>query len=213
MELVLASSSPRRRELLAALGIPFMVVPPPQDEAHARPGVLPAALACELALAKVRAVAALHPQVPVLGADTVVALRGRALGKPVDHEEAIAMLRRLRNRWHRVVTAIALAHHGRATLAYATSWVHIRPLPEEEIRRYVEKGEPFDKAGGYAIQDQELRPVDRYLGCYCNVVGLSLALVVRMLKRLGVQVPSSPPTSWCEACPLWARIVGPERPC
>ncbi len=213
MELVLASSSPRRRDLLSLLGIPFVVAPPPQDEASGRPDALPVVLARELALAKAWAVAGLHPQALVLAADTVVALRGRPMGKPMDREEAVAMLRRLRNRWHRVVTAVAVVHRGRARVAHVTSWVHIRPLQEEEIRRYVERGEPFDKAGGYAIQDQQLRPVDRYLGCYCNVVGLSLALVVRMLKRLGAQVPSSPPASWCEACPLWARIVGPERRC
>jgi len=214
MELVLASSSPRRRELLSLLGLSFSVAVPPQDDAPAPPAALPVPLARGLARAKARAVAFTHPERPVLAADTVVALRGRALSKPIDPAEAVAMLHALRRRWHRVVTAVALVWGGRTWLGHAVTWVHFRPLGEEEIRRYVARGEPFDKAGGYAIQDEELRPVDRYLGCYCNVVGLPLALVASLLRRAGLAAPAGPaPLPQCRTCPLWARLVGTERPC
>ncbi len=214
MGLVLASSSPRRRELLSLLGVPFSVAMPPEDDAPPPLGALAVPLARGLALAKARAVAAAQGASPVLGADTVVALRGRALGKPASPQEALAMLRALRRRWHRVVTAVALVWRGRTWLGHAVTWVHFRPLQEEEIRRYVARGEPLDKAGGYAIQDQEFRPVDRYLGCYCNVVGLPLALVASLLRRAGIEVPAEAgPLPQCRACPLWARLVGPERPC
>lgn len=202
--LILASSSPRRRELLARLGLPFRVVPPPADEGQV--AGRPERVARRLAVAKGQAVAAANPHALVLAADTAVVHRGAILGKPRDAAEAEAMLQRLRARGHRVITAVAvLPPAGRRPLVdHAVTRVLMRPYSDAEIAASIARGDPFDKAGAYAIQDALLAPVARYDGCYCNVVGLPLWTAARLLSRAGLDITidwaAFPPQ--CRACPL-----------
>lgn len=204
--LILASTSPRRRELLSRLGLPFTVIAPTVEEEAPSQAGRPERLARRLAAAKARAVAAAYPQAIVLAADTAVARRGEILGKPQDATEAAEMLRRLRGRAHRVATAVAVVPPGRRPLmGHAVTRVVMRRYSDEEIAASIARGDPFDKAGAYGIQDGHLRPVARYEGCYCNVVGLPLWLALRLLARAGLEVshPSAaglPPE--CGACPL-----------
>jgi septum formation protein len=203
-QFVLASASPRRRELLASLGVPFTVraadVPEPLVA-----DVPPAAQAEALALAKARAVAADGAAV-VLGADTIVVLDDRPLGKPADAREARAMLRGLRARPHEVVTGLAVvAPDGTVRTAHAATQVHMRAYDDDEIEAYIASGDPFDKAGAYAIQHPDFRPVARVEGCYCNVIGLPLWTARRLLAATAPGLATRPPDrTWqrCAACPL-----------
>ena len=190
--LVLASASPRRAELLARLGRPFSIFPVDTEE-RLTPGSSPAAqarrLAMEKALAAAESLAAAGPQLGwALGADTLVWLSGRALGKPRGPAEAEAMLRRLSGRSHQVVTGLALVplHPGAKaiTLAEATQ-VRFRRLSAEEIKAYVRSGEPLDKAGAYGIQGAAGAFVRRIEGCYFNVMGLPLARTAELLEKAG----------------------------
>lgn len=204
MRLVLASASPRRRDLLARLGLPFEVVAPEIDEDASSGAGRPERVARRLALAKARAVASHHPDTVVLAADTVVAHGGALLGKPRDAAEAQAMLRRLRGRRHRVVTAVAVVHAGNRLVDHVRTAVTMRRYTDAEIAASIARGDPFDKAGAYAIQDEEFRPVASYAGCYCNVVGLPLWSAVGLLSKAGVDV--SPVTAerllpQCRQCP------------
>ena len=208
MRLILASASPRRRELLACLGIPFEVTQPRIDEgASGRPE----RVARRLAVAKARAVAARRPEATVLAADTVVAYRGELLGKPRDAVEARGMLRHLRGRTHRVVTAVAVLapRRRRPLVAHALTRVTMRRYTDEEIEASIARGDPFDKAGAYAIQDPRLAPVESYSGCYCNVVGLPLWTTVELLRRAGVDITRIPEAAMplqCGGCPLRALV-------
>jgi len=209
MRLILASASPRRRELLACLGIPFEVTQPRIDEGAA--SGRPERVARRLAVAKARAVAARQPGAAVLAADTVVAHRGTILGKPRDAAEAGAMLRRLRGRTHRVVTAVAVLppRRRRALVEHTLTRVTMRRYTDEEIEASIARGDPFDKAGAYAIQDPRLAPVESYSGCYCNVVGLPLWTTVELLRRAGVDVTRIPEAAMplqCGGCPLRALV-------
>jgi MAF protein len=205
--LVLASASPRRRELLTALGVPF--TGRAADVPEELPPHVPApVLAEELALAKARAVAREEPRAVVLAADTIVVLDGRPLGKPADAEEARQMLRALRGRAHEVVTGVAvMAPGGVARTAHAVTRVVMRCYTDAEMEEYIASGDPFDKAGAYAIQHPVFRPVARVEGCYCNVVGLPLWTVRRLLAEVapGLAVPR-PDTVFprCAICPLAA---------
>lgn len=186
--LILASASPRRRELLRTICPDFTVVPAEVDETLAGPD-WPAA-AADLALRKARAVAARVGTGVVLGADTVVVLDGEALGKPAGPAEARAMLGRLRGREHLVVTGIAAvdAATGReASLAVLTR-VRMAHYPDAVIEAYVASGAPLDKAGAYAIQDLEGALVASIEGSYTNVVGLPVAETRRLLASFGVAV-------------------------
>jgi septum formation protein len=187
---VLASASPRRRELLARIVADFRVVPSAIEETLDSGPYERAVTA--LAARKARAVAArLHAGL-VLGADTLVVVDGDALGKPEDAAAARAMLRRLRGRDHRVVTGVAVvdAESGRGREAVATSLVLMADYPESLIDGYVASGAPFDKAGGYAIQDLEGALVVGLVGSYTNVVGLPLGLTRRLLAEAGGRVLS-----------------------
>jgi MAF protein len=201
VRLVLASASPRRRELLTALGYDFEVVPSSVDEdAFARPR--PERLARALALAKARDVAASHPDAAVLAADTVVVQRGVFLAKPSGPEEARAMLNRLRGRPHRVITAVCVvAPRHRTRVAHEVTRVIMRAYTPAEVEASIMRGDPFDKAGAYAIQDPVFRPVASYQGCYCNVVGLPLWTTLRLLRDAAVAHARTPrmPVA-CEAC-------------
>ncbi|MCS7051771.1 MAG: Maf family protein, partial [Thermomicrobium sp.] len=209
MTLVLASASPRRRALLAALGVPFEVDPAAVDEPLPARHRNPALVARALARHKAIAVAQRRPGDWVVAADTVVVLRGRLLGKPETAEEARTMLRALRGRWHRVITGVVVARGRRIRVDHATTWVRMRAYTDEDIEASIRRGEPFDKAGGYAIQDPDLRPVECWRGCYCNVVGLSIWLTWRLLDRSGFPV-SSPRTvpEVCATCPLAPAVTG-----
>jgi MAF protein len=207
--LILASGSPRRRQLLSCLGLPFRVVVPDVDEdAPSTANLTPEKMAEALAGAKALSVAQREARGLVLAADTLVVDGETVLGKPRDAGEAAAMLRRLRDREHRVITGLALVDAARprvSLLDHVMTVVRMRPYSEEEIAAYIARREPFDKAGAYAIQDQEFRPVASYDGCYCNVVGLPLRAVVRLLQkgRLDItrdhlaELPSE-----CATCPL-----------
>lgn len=175
-KLILASGSPRRRDILRELGVPYEVVPSDVDEdAPELRGLPPAEQARALALRKAESVAGrVAAGRLVLGADTVVAVDGRVLGKPRDAAEAAAMLRRLSDRWHEVITAVALVRRQPACRweAEECSEVRFRPLSDEEIAAYVASGEPLDKAGAYGIQGLGGRLVAEVRGSYHNVVGL-----------------------------------------
>ena len=180
--LVLASASPRRRELLASLGLEFAVRPVDLDETY-RPGE--AAPDYVLRLAREKALARAGPGELVLAADTVVVLDGELLGKPSDPEEARRMLARLAGRRHTVYTGVALVDGGREATEVVASEVEIAPLSAEEIDWYVATGEPLDKAGSYAIQDLGALFVESVEGNYTNVVGLPLPAVYRLAAALG----------------------------
>jgi septum formation protein len=178
MELVLASQSPRRSELLRNAGIGFRVQAAEVDETPF-PGELPVNYVRRLARAKADAVAGDL----VLGADTAVVIDGQILGKPVDQADAARMLRLLSGRSHEVITGICLK--GReAWVAHESTTVFFAPMTEEEIRRYVASGEPMDKAGAYAIQGLASCFVERIVGSYSNVVGLPVAVVYRYLRTI-----------------------------
>lgn len=183
MDLVLASASPRRQELLAAAGFPCTVVPADVDET---PGAeeTPREHVRRLARAKALAVARERPEATVLGADTVVVLDDEILGKPVDAADARRMLGRLGGRSHRVYTGVALWHRGELRDAVEVSEVTMAALSSEEIDWYVASGEPLDKAGAYAVQGLASRFVTRIEGSYSNIVGLPVAVVSEWLKGL-----------------------------
>ncbi len=188
--LVLASASPRRAELLRQVGIAFEVRISDVAEDGDAPGVDPAAVVELHARQKALDVAAGAPGRLVLGADTVVVLDGRVLGKPGDADEAREMLRALSGRTHEVITGVALARQDGAeaevlALEHVRTKVTFRDLREAEIEAYVAGGEPMDKAGAYGIQGRGALLVRKIEGCYSNVVGLPLSRTWEMLTALG----------------------------
>ena len=186
IRLILASNSPRRRELLQNAGFEFEVRPSGIEETRL-PGESPEDFTRRLALDKALDVARQASTGSlVLGADTVVAINGEILEKPADAEDAARMLRTLSGRTHRVITGVCLVRAPENVLAckHETTSVTFRSLTEDEIGSYVSSGEPFDKAGGYAIQGLASRFVTRIEGCYFNVVGLPIPLVYEMVKNL-----------------------------
>ena len=189
-QFVLASASPRRRELLGWLGVPFVVDAADVDE---RPQTSESAeeLVRRLASAKASAGAARHRAAWVLAADTVVEIDGDILGKPVDRADAAAMLARLAGRVHRVVTGFALAAPGGALRAEerVVSRVQFRPLTAAAIAAYVETDESLDKAGAYAAQGRGSALIARIDGSFSNVIGLPLLEVERALTEVGLLVP------------------------
>ncbi len=179
---ILASASPRRVALLRQAGLAFTVVDPGPDrawpgEAEPRHGVR------ALALDKARRVAARRRGALVIGADTVVVLRGARLGKPRDAEEALAMLRRLHGRTHEVWTGIAVVRDGEQRTAAEVTKVQLVRLADADLEAYVRTGEPLDKAGGYGIQGLAAQFVRRIEGDYGNVVGLPLARLRQVLAE------------------------------
>lgn len=189
MKLILASASPRRAELLRDAGIAFEPMPTDVDEGR-RSHETPEELVWRLAEAKARfatARAASGGPAIVVGADTEVVVDDLVLGKPVSAEDARGMLRRLSGRKHSVITGLAVIRlpDGTMRAEQETTLVTFAPLSEQEIEDYVASGEPFDKAGAYAIQGRGGRYVTRVEGCYFNVVGLPLARLYRILRELG----------------------------
>ena len=200
---VLASASPRRQQLLRRLGLEFSVAAADIEE-RAIGGATPEEVTARVAEAKGRA---LHrPGQVTIAADTAVVLDGEILGKPASPEEARAMLLRLRGRGHRVLTAIAVSRGEETAVDVVTTEVTMRAYSEEEMEAYIASGDPFDKAGGYAVQHSGFRPVARLRGCYQNVIGLPLCHLCRRLIAAGVQVPTLPPALFREdvggRCPV-----------
>jgi septum formation protein len=186
--IVLASASPRRKELLSGIGLSFLIVPSEVDEDHIN-GESPDVHVSRLALAKASEVSTKMPDFWVLGADTIVVIDKAILGKPQDETEARSMLARLSGRTHEVFTGYAIIHARfpeKRRVSYVTSSVYIRQLSEDEIADYVSTGEPMDKAGSYAIQGVGAGIVERVTGSYTNVVGLPLCEVARDLKELDI---------------------------
>ena len=183
MELLLASQSPRRRELLGRLGLEFAVAVPDVDETM-DPALPAFDEVARLSAAKAAAV----DGTVVVAADTVVVLDGRVLGKPRDAAEAAEMLRALSGRAHQVMTGVTVRRGGRAETDTVVTDVHFRPLGAAEIAAYVATGEPMDKAGAYGIQGLASVFVDRLAGDYYNVMGLPLCRLCRMLRAAGVAV-------------------------
>lgn len=190
MPLILASTSPRRRELLALLGIPFDVKSPSFEEqlVAGRPAIGQVQF---FAQGKAQSVAKQEPEVIVMGSDTVIELDHAVLGKPVHLAEARAMLRRLAGRDHHVHTAVALVCSARAIdiVALSTAIVRVKPFDERVHERYLTTGESLGKAGAYSIQGEGGDLVDSINGDFTTVVGLPLRLVSQLLTQAGVKVP------------------------
>jgi septum formation protein len=200
----LASGSPRRRELLALLGISFDVVPADVDE-RAAP---------KPALAK--AVAVARAGDVTLAADTMIELDGERIGKPVDAADAVAMLETLAGRSHVVRSEVALVDGAGRSLHFGVrSTVTMEPAGDAAIRAYVATGEPLDRAGGYAIQGGGGALVASYDGCYSNIVGLPLCHTFFALRKLGVSMPERPEPAFARAfgfvCPAWRLAYAQGR--
>jgi len=189
-DFILASASPRRRELLRQLGISFVVVPGRLQETN-QSGMKPFVHATYLAKSKAKEVANRHPHNWVLAADTIVVLGEEILGKPVDFAEATSMLSRLSGQSHRVITGICLVHQSMEVMEseWVETKVYMRSLSAEDIEGYVSTGEPMDKAGAYGIQGIGGCLVKRIEGSYSNVVGLPLCETLELLRRHGVADP------------------------
>jgi septum formation protein len=186
--LILASASPRRRELLEQIGIRYQVHTTDLDESPL-PNEAPLALAQRLAAAKAQTVWELsHQQLPVLGADTLGVLDGELLVKPTDFESARQMLLFMSGRAHTIYSAIALYHQGGCEQAVSESKVWFRTITEAEIRAYWQQGEPRDKAGAYAIQGLGAIFAERLEGSYSGVMGLPLFETAQVLEKAGIRI-------------------------
>ena len=183
---ILASQSPRRRELLALVGIPHTVQPADVDETYG-PGEEPSAHAHRLAREKAAVAAAGDPEALVIGSDTIVVVDGDVLGKPRDEAHAAQMLTRLSGRSHVVMTAVAVQWRGRERSAVEVVGVTFHPLTVQDIHAYIATGEPMDKAGAYGIQGFGATIVERVDGDYFAVMGLPLQRLVRLMSELGVR--------------------------
>lgn len=184
--IVLASASPRRRELLALIRIPHEVRPADIDES-VRDGEVPAAYTERLAREKATAIAASEPGALIIAADTTVVIDGEVLGKPADRDDAARMLRILGGRTNTVYTAVAVARDDRIESDLEVVTVTFRPLADDEIDSYIATGEPMDKAGAYGIQGYGATIVERIDGDYFAVMGLPLLRTVRLMGKLGVR--------------------------
>ena len=184
--IILASSSPRRADLLRSIGVEFEIAPS-QVQERPHTGEAPADYITRLARAKVISIARKREQGLVIGADTIVVLDGKILGKPVDEADAVRMLRSLSGRWHAVMTGVALYDVAtRQEVAdYDKTLVRFGQMNEPEIDWYVKSSEPMDKAGAYGIQGLASLFIEEIAGNYFNVVGLPLPLVYRLARRLG----------------------------
>lgn len=186
---ILASGSPRRQELLRTIGLAFDIIPSEVDEAaFAIEQLSPADQVIFLAGEKAKAVAEKYPDCLVIGSDTLVAVDSRVLGKPADRDQAFAMLGKLQNREHTVYSAITVIYQGRTEADVLATRVWMKPLSSEEIHRYIDTGEPMDKAGAYAIQGYGSLFVERVEGCYFNVMGMSMALLESLFRRFDLSL-------------------------
>jgi septum formation protein len=188
--LILASASPRRRELLSGLGFELLVDPNTTPEPARKPGEPAASYVVRAARGKAREVAARHASGLIIAADTIVLAKNQILGKPAVRAEARRMLENLSGRWHDVFTGICLIDlvSGRSGSAHSRSRVHFRSLAKKEIEWYLATGEYQDKAGAYAIQGYASLFVDRIEGCYFNIVGFPIFTFALLCRRLGIEI-------------------------
>lgn len=187
MRLILASSSPRRRQILALLGLPFEVVSPGIEEIF-RPDRSPADEAVYWAVEKARAVHRLYPDAIVIGSDTVIDLNGQSIGKPADPDDAVRILSLLAGRTHTVVTAGAVTGPGgKESVAVEKTTVRMRPASMEDLIRYAATGEPLDKAGAYSLQGEGRNLIDSIEGDYLSAVGLPLRAAAGLLREAGLR--------------------------
>jgi MAF protein len=211
MDVILASNSPRRRQLLHLTGLDFQVRPADVDEAPLE-GEYASAYVQRIAASKARAVGVqMTPDALVIAADTTVVDGNQILGKPVDNDDAERMLRQLRGRSHQVYTAIAVLKENELLVECCGTDVPMREYSEAEMQAYIESGDPLDKAGAYAIQHAGFRPVDHLAGCYANVVGLPLCHLVRTLRKLDIHLSADVPSD-CQStlgydCPIFESVL------
>jgi septum formation protein len=191
LRVILASQSPRRRELLALIGVTHEVRPADIDEAYF-PGEVPTAHAERLARGKCAVIAEREPEALVIGSDTIVVVDSDVLGKPTNDADAARMLRRLSGRSHVVVTAVAVAWRGQIRSAVEEVNVTFHSLSDGDIAAYIATREPMDKAGAYGIQGYGATIVERVDGDYFAVMGLPLQLLVRVLRELGIRYGFGP---------------------
>ena len=182
--IVLASGSPRRKQLLEMLRIPFRVIPPDVDE-HVLPGESPDAYVTRLSRAKAEAVVPRAPGEVILAADTTVVLGGKIFEKPTSPQHAVEMLEQLQGKTHEVLTAVAVAENGRLEQVLDVSRVTFRPNDRRTLEAYVATGEPLDKAGAYAIQGLGAPLIERVEGDFFGVMGLPLRLALDLLAKFG----------------------------
>lgn len=189
INLILASASPRRQQLLALLGVDFTVKPSPIDEKTLVLSGSPARQVMDSARAKAEAVALTEKDSWILAADTIVCIDGQILGKPDHREEGRRMLGLLAGRSHQVFTGICLFHQGKSCPppAYEETRVWMAPLSREQIEAYLDSGEPMDKAGAYGIQGFGGSLIPRIEGCYFNVMGLPLYRTAQLLAQAGIK--------------------------
>ncbi len=204
--LVLASASPRRRALMAAFREPVRTVAPEEEEER-RNSETPDEFVVRLSASKAREVSRQAGGALVIGADTAVVVDGDVMGKPRDRDEAARMLQRLRGRAHRVITGVTVVdgRSGGARSAWRATEVLMRGYADDEVSAYVDTGSPFDKAGGYAVQDPVFAPAESVNGCYLNVVGLPLCDTLTLLAGMGAEAELDPgwtPPADCVECPL-----------
>lgn len=189
-ELILASGSPRRRELLSEAGLSFQIISPDIDELSGD-GYSPRDLALTNARLKCMAVSEEKPESMVIGADTVVTLSGKIYGKPIDLEEAAENLRVFSGRIHEVLTGVVLSCGDQRAEFVSTSFVKFRELNERDIEDYLSKVYVLDKAGGYAAQEHRELIIEKFEGDYQNIIGLPVSLVLDQLHKMGFPIPKS----------------------
>lgn len=215
MKIILASNSPRRRQLLGLTGLDFSVSPADVDETPIA-GEPADEYVRRLAANKARKVGAqAGVDSLVIAADTTVVDGNQILGKPVDNDDAARMLRQLRGRSHQVYTAIAIFQNGELSVACCRTDVPMRNYSDAELQAYVQSGDPLDKAGAYAIQHAGFRPVEALQGCYANVVGLPLCHLVRELRKFNIELTADVPAA-CQStlgykCPIYEAILRAEQ--
>jgi MAF protein len=212
--LLLASNSPRRRQLLALSGWTFSTIASDIDETRL-PHEIPAEYVLRLAQAKARAVAdQAGDKNFIIGSDTAVVDGSEILGKPADKSEAVRFLRQLRGHVHQVFTGLAVLRlsDGMLLTDLCITDVPMREYSDEEIDAYIQTGDPLDKAGAYAIQHPQFKPVEKMRGCHPSVMGLPLCQLVRMLNQLGLE-PATSLTAQCHdsidtPCPVYTAAMG-----
>lgn len=215
MKLILASHSPRRRELMSLLGFDYLVLPAVVDETP-HLGEPPPDYVTRLAVMKARRVGInQNADTMVVAADTTVVDGDQILGKPVNPLDAVSMLRQLRGRIHQVYTGIAVESDGQSVSDLCGSDVPMRHFSDDELNRYIESGDPFDKAGGYAIQHAGFHPVEHFKDCYANVMGLPLCHLTRTLRKLGLESTINVPAA-CQDhigyhCPIFREVLEDQR--
>lgn len=211
MNYILASNSPRRRQLLGLTGLDFRIHAADVDETPLD-GESADQYVQRLAASKARAVGAwVSPDSVVIAADTTVVDGNQILGKPVDDQDAARMLRQLRGRTHQVYTAIAVLWDSDLVLECCGTDVPMRDYSDAEMQAYIESGDPMDKAGAYAIQHPGFHPVENLQGCYANVVGLPLCHLARALRKFEIELAANFPLA-CQStigyeCPIYQALL------